>query len=506
MANASLEIHVINISQGDAILVVNRDVPKLQAKVSAVTGAPTEPMDFLPFAVEQKLDLHGTVTKALLIDGGDGDYGGFVEDYLRQVGVAPAASDYVPELSLMISHHHADHAAGLRSVYKKAVPVPPPPPKPTKKKGKKKAVPPPVKMVDHYRPAAVYRPKDDSRKPSDRELYYKVLLKDLDAAAAATVTPTQIHVLDKGGVTGAAPTKIDLGKGGTGPKALPITVHVIGSAQGVWDAVTSKVVDIDNPAGLDQNDRSMIVMIEYGSFRFFAAGDIAGNGQAAGGNTGANAASTAGKKWFSSSHADVESRLGPALEAYFPRTVTPAAGSPQQKSAGCCTVLKVSHHGSNSSTDVYSLATLRPEIALISSGLRPKFHGHPTQAVLNRLAQSQTADWGIRGQPATVTTPNTVSGVYITEIAEQVNSTAFTVDIREAVIVGDIVVRPTDESVRAVQDEAAFDQAALDVRVYGTRVATAATKATTTVRAASAGTSALTYYPYGPDEFTVDRH
>ena len=48
-------------------------------------------------------------------------------------------------------------------------------------------------------------------------------------------------------------------------------------------------------------------------------------------------------------------------------------------------VLKVSHHGSRSSTSRYFLSRVQPELALISVGRR-NLYGHPSPRLLLRLA------------------------------------------------------------------------------------------------------------------------
>ena len=50
-------------------------------------------------------------------------------------------------------------------------------------------------------------------------------------------------------------------------------------------------------------------------------------------------------------------------------------------------VLKVGHHGSDTSTDSLLLAAARPVIGVVSVG-RGNRYGHPTAAVLSRLAQA----------------------------------------------------------------------------------------------------------------------
>jgi competence protein ComEC len=47
-------------------------------------------------------------------------------------------------------------------------------------------------------------------------------------------------------------------------------------------------------------------------------------------------------------------------------------------------LLKVGHHGSDTSTDPLFLASAQPELALVSVGARNRY-GHPAPAVLERL-------------------------------------------------------------------------------------------------------------------------
>jgi competence protein ComEC len=51
------------------------------------------------------------------------------------------------------------------------------------------------------------------------------------------------------------------------------------------------------------------------------------------------------------------------------------------------TVLKVAHHGSDTSTTPEFLAVVNPRVAVISAGADNKF-GHPSDAVVNRLEQA----------------------------------------------------------------------------------------------------------------------
>ncbi|MDO8494369.1 MAG: hypothetical protein Q7S68_03435, partial [Deltaproteobacteria bacterium] len=55
-------------------------------------------------------------------------------------------------------------------------------------------------------------------------------------------------------------------------------------------------------------------------------------------------------------------------------------------------VLKVSHHGSHTSSNEFFLDTLQPEMAIISVGANNDF-GHPHRTVLERLEERQIEIW-----------------------------------------------------------------------------------------------------------------
>ncbi len=93
-----------------------------------------------------------------------------------------------------------------------------------------------------------------------------------------------------------------------------------------------------------ENDRSVALVLRYGTFDYFIASDLTGGG---------------------SSTADVESKAAVAT--------------------GDVDVLHVGHHGSLTSTNQTFLNTLKPEHAVISCG-DGNSYGHPTQTILDRLA------------------------------------------------------------------------------------------------------------------------
>jgi len=93
---------------------------------------------------------------------------------------------------------------------------------------------------------------------------------------------------------------------------------------------------------VETNATSVVLRLSYGAFDALLTGDA---------------------------YADVERALGPKV--------------------GPIEVLKVGHHGSDTSTDSLLLAHARPEVALVSVG-RSNRYGHPSPRVLDRLERSGT--------------------------------------------------------------------------------------------------------------------
>jgi competence protein ComEC len=103
---------------------------------------------------------------------------------------------------------------------------------------------------------------------------------------------------------------------------------------------------------LDENAKSLALILGFGKFRYFIGGDLTGGGLSG---------------WTASP--DIESRVA--------------------KSVGQVNVLRVNHHGSVTSTNSVFLEALNPAVAIISAGSDPRtdslFHW-PSQKVLARLS------------------------------------------------------------------------------------------------------------------------
>jgi beta-lactamase superfamily II metal-dependent hydrolase len=507
MTSACLEIHELNVGQGDSVLIVNRNLDAVKDAITKAKGAaavPAQPIDYLPYAVTNQVGILGTVNQALLIDGGDDEYGGDVVKILMDLGVIDPDAQRQDNLMLLLSHYHDDHMAGLRHMFKRRQDVPPP-----KQQGKKKKkqAKPKTEIVDWTRPAVVYQSLSN-KKTNPTTAGFQLFTDDVQKAASAAKKRTRQVLIYPGGLDKNDDTVvISLG---AGAGAIPIEAHVLASGQAVYNKAKNKVIEIASVGkNVDQNDRSIALMLQYGSFRYFVGGDIAGNGLVAGGNFGDNSMDSASKKSYSV-HADVETTLGPALEAYFPATPTKnyATGKPKFTCPGYCTVMKANHHGSSSSVDVHLLGTLRPLLLLISAGVKTRFHNHPTQQVLNRADAGETLQWGLRAagkkKADTVKVDNTIEQIYVTEVAAKVRSTKFTVDVYNARIMGDIVVRPVDETVVAVQN-ATQPGTQLTVQVYGVGELSILKDKTSALRPTVAKNAAGSTYPIGPFEHS-DTH
>lgn len=474
---SGLEIHFINVSQGDSILIINRDIDALKKKIIAKGGLtlPTDSLDYLPFAVANKVDLEGTVKKALLIDGGEDYYGGDVLSYVQAYGVKGATTR--ANFMTLISHYHSDHADGVRLIYKKiskpAVPA---------KKGQKAK---PAVLVLNYPPATAYDMGDDKKLDPDT-LTYQNYIKDVDDAVAKLKTTRK---------TLKPNDTIDFGTDNNGV-AMKFTCVAANGV--VSDGVGKMKKSIIDPKKVpDQNDRSVVVVLEYGDFRCIFGGDAGGNGREEGGNTGANKDQRT--KQFYSSHGDLEKPLRSALLALYPADAKRANTA---KGHICC--FKAHHHGSGSSNDVYTLLTMEPKLVFFSSGTRVKFHGHATQEAINRTDPATTDTW-INSNKSEF--DNTVANYYITELAKDgkyswggSKNQKFARTFANGRILGDIIMRPFG----AVQPANPNGANTISIQVYGTG-AQAAVDGDKKLRPINTTTTPPNY-PVGPWEHVCDKH
>jgi beta-lactamase superfamily II metal-dependent hydrolase len=529
---ASLEIHQINVGQGDCILIVNRDAETLKEKcVDSGFDDDEDSIDCLPFARAAIASakpksatakallkaLQDTVKHAVLIDGGDTLYGTDIVAYMEAFGVVDPAQSSAPKLTVVTTHYHADHYGGLRDVLAKknealqATAAPP-------SKKKQKTTQAVKTIVNRYKPAKIYQAqrnkKADGAGPLLNE-YFKY---------AEDWSDEIIPVLPGGKIDDDDACVISLGD--CGANDIPVTLTAIASSQSVWDG-GDDLTEVESIGSKpDQNDRSIVLVLEYGSFRYFLGGDIAGTGTAERGNGEFSMpdGTIVGKKKKArkfSQHADVETDVGIALKYRFPKSDI-VADEPKVTRHGHCCVFKANHHASMSSVDVYLLSSMRPRIGIITSGVKEKFHSHPTAEVLGRLG---LADWDLRPKDlsgdATDEIPNTLTktvtsatqtanrrgGVYVNEIARIHGNKDHLSDtiVANVKIMGDMVVRPVDEQIQAIQAADVAGTATLDIQVYGSGEQTGlALNGKTELRPVN--TTKTDPYPVGPFWHSCDYH
>jgi beta-lactamase superfamily II metal-dependent hydrolase len=135
----------------------------------------------------------------------------------------------------------------------------------------------------------------------------------------------------------AAGDVIDLGGGATAT-CVVVNGYLLGGGQ----------VNISGSAQFE-NSASVGLLIEYGDFQYLTMGDLTGGGY---------------------STTDVEGPVGNIV--------------------GDIEVLRVSHHGSSTSSDLSFIQSITPDVALISVGA-DNAYGHPTNTTLNNLNRSSSS-------------------------------------------------------------------------------------------------------------------
>jgi hypothetical protein len=401
-----LEVHHINVSQGDSTLIINRDYDELRKKVLAFNPAPglTDTSQILHYAVANGIDLEGTVKYAALIDAAEVSFGNDVFQYMQSYGVKGATTQ--KNFCLIASHYHSDHIGGFHDIFYKQGP--------NYNNDK-------TDIVVNYPPGKGYDSGTNNLDPDTN--VFASYLSDTEETVKYDVDFTILKPGDY----------VELGTGvNDGASDVKMRLFCVASDRSVYSVGQLPVAFKG-----DQNARSLVFVLEYGPFRYFIGGDIGGSGEEAGGNSGIYKAVK--KKKPGSSHDDIETSVRVGLEKAYPKSgKTPA---------GHVCAFKANHHGSASSNDIYLLATTRPKVFLISSGTWESFYHHPTQEVINRIDAGKCANWK---NASKVTVPNSIENYYITEIATDNVKPGFvrTFSPGKGKVIGDIIVRPNDDDIK----------------------------------------------------------
>jgi hypothetical protein len=249
----------------------------------------------------------------------------------------------------------------------------------------------------------------------------------------------------------------------------------------------------------DQNARSVVLILEYGDFRYFLGGDIGGLGDKDGGNWGDNVDDRPFN--IHSSHPNIETAVTAALAKMYP-VLVPL----RKKIAGHMCCFFANHHGSASSNDVFLLEQVRPKVLTCSAGVKVRFHFHPTQQLFRRTDSTggYSPSWQKPGKTSARedTIVNSIDGYYMTEVAKDgkygtKKKKDFIRTFPNGKIVGDIIVRPL---------AGVFPAAAnIQIQVYGTGDLTAASVQSKELRDVYAGANTAPY-PIGPFLHTCDLH
>lgn len=194
------------------------------------------------------------------------------------------------------------------------------------------------------------------------------------------------------------------------PIKLEVVVRVVCAGAMVrhasrWETVPKRR-GVSGRKVYDENDRSVGLVVEFGSFRHFMAADAGGS--------------------FGRAYADIESKLGPAMKDFLGSSNV--AGQAKQPRAGHCCSMKVNHHGTKYANDASFIAVLHPKVVTVPAGFRYYFHGHPTNEALHNL-DGQTS----------------VEKVFATEIAQVGGYQPR--PLTKVAIMGDTVLRPIDDTV-----------------------------------------------------------
>lgn len=259
-----LEIHVINVGQGDSILIV-------------ANGNDNQRV-------------------AMLVDAGKPGRGNlYVVPYLKSLGIS--------ELNyIILTHPDEDHMGGLDEVLS----YNPNDPGDCEIELTGKAFMPKGKSPTSHRERGEF------------DEYLSAVKKETGESVLVLSPPTNLFL------------------------ANGVTVQVVTGGGEYIDKAANGVIDLEIE---ETNARSIGLLIIYNKFKFFTAGDLGGQDK----------------------HKFIENKVAPYL--------------------GNIDVLKVSHHGSDTSTHKPFLSIVKPEVAVISTGSDNNY-GHPRQTVIDRLKQT----------------------------------------------------------------------------------------------------------------------
>ncbi|RAJ05475.1 metallo-beta-lactamase superfamily protein [Chitinophaga skermanii] len=225
----SLEIHQMNVGQGDGALIIVRDVVKLKAiieKYAKKTKIPDNPAEYIRYAMSNNLDVKNTIKFAVLIDAGAGKaQADKIKKYMAKVGVKRVTHS-------ILSHFHGDHYGGLQYLFTQA---------------------------NNFPEIAAYDRGLNGEGPT------------ISKTAEHTVYNRFENTMKKKHKTATLETNIALGD--------KINMQCIVADGETFDGIM-KIKDEDDAlidfTSSDENDYSLGWILQYGAFRFYTNGDLRG--------------------------------------------------------------------------------------------------------------------------------------------------------------------------------------------------------------------------------------
>jgi len=219
-----------------------------------------------------------------------------------------------------------------------------------------------------------------SRRVTVGEFVIGQLLATPTIAAPATSLPTLPTPL-LGNQSLSLGGNIDLGTDANGVEVRLKLILANGKVynRNITDG-TSSAIDVAGARryyNTNNNNWGLGWVLEYGTFRYYTAGDVAGYNEG--------------------TLFDIETTISGTL----PNIYTSPIGAP-----GHICAQKISHHGSSHSSNPAFLGTLKSSLGVISSGTK---YDHPTQPVLTRL---ENTTWGV----GTQLTNNSMAAYLMTEL------------------------------------------------------------------------------------------
>jgi|GEM_PF-811295 len=349
-AQEQLEIHHINVENGDATMILIHDTA----------------VDTFPARV--------------LIDGGMRDSYAFLNNYFKN-----CFRDTMPVAHfkyMILSHHHEDHYTGFKSLGNRAfiqvdtiIDV-----GGYKLESAYAAIAPPDSSAATLKRG--YQDKNGRLKKRFRDVYMNALKKAYDSSLLKS----------RSKVITSFPR--DIGKTitiGT-VNGVPVTLTCVAAAAYTY-ARNGDSVSYGVSSGNNCNDYSLGFVLRYGEFRYFTGGDL-------GGQKG-------------SGSIDQETTLAGGLDTLLHQLSYSFDSTATQDSAtGHICAFKVSHHGSDHSTNPVFMK-IRPAAAIISAGDK-KVWALPNPAFQQRL----NTTWKPLSSRADSTRPFGVfdRGLYITNL------------------------------------------------------------------------------------------